>query len=207
MIVTSYYLESSKSITKNDDLSFINDSNFGKYFYCSDLVNTLWRKIFKRLLFNPDDISNLESTNGDDWIISLPVVKNAKSRCFEPTLCGYHYCMNDSSLTHTMTLERFKKSFALKDVFLESYENVDYELLFKSKMSKFSSFCVLSYRQNKDKNIIKSSFVFVRNNIFNVLKIPRNAACGFKQKTLYFLIKYNLFSLFFIAIKRAAKKL
>lgn len=204
LIVTSYYLESNNSCTKNDDLSFINDSNFNTYFYCSDLMNTLWRKVFKRTLFNVKEFSNLLSTNGDDWIISLSIVKKAKTRCFEPSLCGYHYCMNDSSLTHTMTLERFEKSFSLKDCFLLSLESIDYQLLFKSKMTKFLSFCIISYRENKNKSIIKSSFTFVRNNLFNVLKIPRSAARDLKQKLLYFIIKQKLFFLYFAIIKKSA---
>lgn len=206
LIITSYYIDKKNSCIKNDDLSFINDTNFITYFYCSDLVNTLWRKIFRKSLFDLRESSNLRSTNGDDWIISLSIVKNAKTICFEPSLCGYHYCMNDSSLTHTMTLERFEKSFSLKDDFLLSLEEINYQLLFKSKMTKFLSFCIISYRENKNKNIIKSSFAFVRNNFFNVLKIPRNAAHGLKQKLLYFIIKHKLFFLFFDIIKKSAKK-
>ena len=205
LIITSYYLENSKTCVKNDDLLFVDNNNFDTYFFCSDLMNTLWRKIFKRSLFNPEDISNLESTNGDDWIISLSIIKRVKTKCFEPDLCGYHYCTNDTGLTHTMTFERFKKSFALKDQFLSFLENIDYQLLFKSKMTKYLSFCIISYRSNRDKTLIKASFSFVRNNLFNTLKIPRKAAHGLKQKILYFIIKHKMFFLFFMIIKKSAK--
>ena len=205
LIVTSYFLDKQNTSARINDLFDINKDNFETYFYCSDSVNTLWRKIFKRSLFDEKVISDLHSTNGDDWIISLPIVKNAKIVYFEPDLCGYHYCLNDTSLTHTMTLDRFKKSFSLKDQFAISLTNIDYNLLFKSRMTKYLSFCIIHYRENKDRKIIKESFEFVRDDLFNTLKVPGKSIKGLKSKILYLLLRHNWFSSFFLIIKRAAR--
>lgn len=205
LLITSYMVEENKKISKNEDLTFIDKTNFEKYFYCSDLINTLWRKIFKRSLFNEKEISNVHSTNGDDWIISYPVVKNAKVVSFDNTLCGYHYCINDLGLTHTMTIDRFKRTFTLKDAFPLFIQNFDETLIFKSKMTKFVSFCLISYRANKSENEIRDAFMFVRNNILFELKISRKAAKGFKHKVLYFALKHKMFQLFLNTIKKHAK--
>ena len=201
LIFTSYYKDTAEKSEINNDLSFVNESNYLKYFYCTDSLNTLWRKVFKKDLFKKEEIANLNSINGDDWIISSTVIKNAKTIIFDSSLCGYHYCINESGLTHTMTFERFTKSFSLKDKFVLSSPLFDGDLIFNSKMVKFLGFCSISYRSKKDKKEIKQAFDYARENLIVNLGIRKKMIKGSKNRALYSLLKMRWFHLFLFALK------
>ncbi len=204
LIFTSYYKDSTAKCEINNDLSFIDESNYLKYFYCTDSLNTLWRKIFKKELFKIEEISDLNSINGDDWIISSTIIKNAKTIIFDSSLCGYHYCINESGLTHTMTFERFIKSFILKDDFVLSSQLFDGNLIFNSKRVKFFGFCSILLHAGRKKKEIKEAFIFVRENLLKKLGIQKKMISGSKNKIFYTLLKMKLFSLFYIALKMKA---
>lgn len=205
LLITSFIQENNGISIKNSDLTFINNTNILNYFYCSDLLNTLWRKIFKKKCFDEKDIINVHSTNGDDWIISYSIVKNSQTIVFDNELYGYHYCLNNFGLTHTMTIDRFKKSFILKETFPLFSVFFDEQIVYKSRMNKFLSFCLISYRANKQKSIIKEAFFFVRDDLVRKLKISHKAAVGLKHKILYFVLKNKLFFIFKLIIKFYAK--
>lgn len=202
LLITSFITEQGKNSKKNTDLGYINSINFVDYFYCSDLINTLWRKVFKRKLFDEKMISELDSTNGDDWIISLPVISNADSIVFAPYVFGYHYCINKNGLTNTMSYDRFIKSFALKDNFIVEKNIKSDELLFNSRMVKFIGFSCSC----KDKKTMKDAFKFVRYNLLIKLGIKFKSAKGLKNKLLYFILKMKQFPLFFLLIKILSRK-
>ena len=205
LLITSYYKETSNSCIKNGDLEYINAENFLKYFYCTDTLNTLWRKVFKREIYNVLDIESLNSINGDDWIISYSLIKNAKTICFDKSLCGYHYCVNEMGLTHTMTYERFLRSFFLKDDIILSSNLFDPQLVFKNKMTKFIGFSIISYRTKKDKKELKEAFLVVRDNLLYKFGINLKMLNGSKNKVLFILLKLKLFGLFYIALKNKSK--
>lgn len=206
LLVTSYFMDTNGSSIQNKDLSYININNFHKYFLCSNLMNTLWRKIFKRTIYNRNDIIDLHSINGDDWIISFSVVKNAKRICFDPAICGYHYCDNNSSLTHTLTFERFKNSLCLKDKFVKESPLFDGALIFRSKMVGLLAYCTLLNKANKNKSEMKNAFEFIRHNILVELKIKYKIVTGAKNKILFLILKFNRFRCFKFLIKRLIKQ-
>ena len=50
------------------------DNNILDYFYYSNYLNSVVRKIFKKQLFDCDGVPSIDIKNGDDWIISLPIM-------------------------------------------------------------------------------------------------------------------------------------
>ena len=201
LLITSYYKETPNSCEKSGDLEYIDADNFLKYFYCTDTLNTLWRKIFKRELYNVSDIESLNSINGDDWIISYSLIKHAKTIFFDKSLCGYHYCVNYAGLTHTITYDRFTKSFVLKDDFILNTSFFDGDCIFNSKMTKFIGFCSIAYKSKRAKKEIKDAFYFARENLIVKLGIRKKMIKRHKNRFLYTLLKMKWFHLFFFALK------
>ena len=174
------------------------------YYYYSNYLNSIVRKIFKRKLFDPSSVPQLEVKSGEDWIISYPIMKNAKAILFKDEFYGYFYRQNTSSISHLINYETAISSLYFKDRVVDWKMNEYQKQLYLMQKLYDLNNCFSYLIKNKIINCKTFSCEVkkFRKNICNDLhisKYSRNLA--FKQKTLLFLLKVRLFFVIFILLK------
>lgn len=77
-------------------------------YFASQKCNSLWRKAFKRKLFDTifcKEVNTEDINLGDDLLLSLSIIDNAQTAVYlHKTL--YYYCQHSSSMLQTTALER-----------------------------------------------------------------------------------------------------
>lgn len=172
-------------------------------FYYSAIFNSLCLKCFKKKLYNSQNYTYDEITIGDDWLISLPIVKNAKSISIDTSLFGYFYRQNLSSVTHNS--------------FKFGMEQLTYREEFTANnppKTKFQSSLYISMIVNSCSDILNSCFknTYINYKIFKdilreshrMIKLSKKRILNklsFKQKILYLLIILHLSPILYIFLK------
>ena len=78
------------------------EEHFLDYFFYSNKLNSICIKIFKKGLYNPSDYKNLTNLNGEDFVISYPLVVKSKSIVCDKSLLIYHYRKHNNSRTSSI---------------------------------------------------------------------------------------------------------
>ena len=144
-------------------------TNLMDYFLFTDYLNSIWAKIFKRELYNKLDYISYDDSisNGDDFIISLPLMRHASTISFCPFIKKYHYRTVQTSITHHLTFEGCKKTLNLRNGILSGIEMNSFQkaLRLGSLLNNYSSPVQVLIRTN---NITKKDFFDLT---FDVIKI------------------------------------
>lgn len=165
------------------------------YFVYSNYFNELVRKTFKRSLYEVDDSVDMESVICDDWLLSFPLMKKAKSIIYIPEIQKYHYRMNSKSLTHTVKFDEAMKNIAVHDQYLKNLAPNDFQKrIFNSQIAM--TFVALGDMLIKDKSLTSKQFIEFCNNARDHLydtdiKNKEIFAMSKNHKTIYKLLKKN----------------
>lgn len=179
------------------------EGNLLDYFYYSNYLNSIVRKIFRRELFCEKETPQISITNGDDWVVSLSIMKRAKEICFLNDSIGYYYRQNGNSSTHEFDYETAVSAIYFKDSIINIKMNeFQKTLYFKQKIYDFFN-CFRSLVKNKRigfRSFISDAKKFRK----NLLKLGLlHSAKGLPKKHVFVfkLIKYRLFLILFIIFK------
>jgi len=79
-------------------------------FFSFGILPSLCLKLFQRdMLTRFQMLVSEEITMGEDAAVSFPVLLNAKRIVVDNSICGYHYCVVDGSMTRRFECDYFKK--------------------------------------------------------------------------------------------------
>lgn len=183
----------------------IND-HIKDYFFFSDLLNPVVTKTFKRNLYNVADYTDFTTQNGDDWVLSYPIMKKAKTIVSDFSFFGYFYQINNDSVTHKISIETAKRTLSFR-VGYDEFENINElqnRILTKHYIGTFNHL-FRSIVSNCEKNMLKLSFIrFSRYLIIDIFGCKRRDLLTRKEKISYFLLKirfYRILHLLFKIIK------
>lgn len=133
--------------------------------FLSSQMNPLWRKAVRRTLLTNDDYSPYyHISHGEDLLQSIEILKNSKNGLFVPD-CLYNYRVNPTSITHTITPDKFSRDFVVRQKVL------DFLLSEKVWTEK-------DYLEYRDYSI----YLFVQSKLLPIV----NFDIPFKQKKLFF---------------------
>ena len=180
------------------------DNNIHNYFYYSNYLNSVVRKIFKRELFSINMMPQIDVKNGDDWLISLPIMKNAKDIIFIKESFGYFYRQNENSSTHFFDYQTAINALYFKDSLIDLNMSLyQKQLLLQQKIYDFiNCFSFLIRSKTVDFKTFKNDCAVFRNNINNKLCLKKsNKLLSFKQNVIFYLIKIKLFRIIYLFLK------
>ena len=75
------------------------------YFLFTDFFNSMPIKVFKRSLYSKEDYYDFTTKNGDDWVLSYPMMVKAETIVLNYEINGYYYRQLDTSITHNIDLK------------------------------------------------------------------------------------------------------
>lgn len=192
ILICNYYINDEKNIYPNK-IKFKNFTISGndkyKYLYNKYQVMTIiaWNKIYKREIFE-----NLRYPNGkihEDEYIIFDLLERAKKISYinEPL---YYYLQRYGSITNKFNIKRFNVIDAL-DMRIEKFrENKNYNLILKTKESKYSKLVYLLNRC-KDNNFSEKDLLKIKK-YKNEFKDLENELCKTKGVSLKCKIKLLL---------------
>lgn len=177
--------------------------NIDDYFLYSDLLNSMPLKAFKLPLYNIKDYMDFETKNGDDWILSYPIMKKAKSYFHDLNLFGYYYRQNESSITHKMDYDTAIKtlSFRIKYIKGQQLNEVQDAIFTQYKIGTFNYLIKALIISNENKKSIKSFIKEARKIFFVVLPSSSKKLLSKKQRIIFFFLKLKLFNLIYFIFK------
>ena len=175
-------------------------------FYYGAEYTSLWRKTFKRSLYNKDNYTDFKTVFGDDWILSKGLFDNAKSIIIDSDLCSYNYRLNSNSITHSFSIERAKESITHRDPYLLPPTDIrQKECLSRSKFRQYIYVSKILISQN---GINRKQFVSFSKEIHSSFKgIFVSFSYDSKgEKVLYFCFKERMYSFVFVILKIINRK-
>ena len=204
MVVYNYYetsLDGKKdeiapSMFNTDDITF-----FKSICLYTRYCNAIWRKVFKRSLYNPSDYDRFKShiPYGEDKIISIPLVEAASSILLMNEERFYHYRNNPDSLMHNQSFDDI-----YNDLFLE--ENNGIVIPNDKRINQLfivglvnSLFWEIKQCKNLKYNKVKPLFIKVHKTI-KEHPFPYRKA-GLNTSLKISLLRYKMYRLFYFLIR------
>lgn len=166
-------------------------------YFASQKCNSLWRKAFKRALFDMVIYEGLDTEDinlGDDLLLSLPIIDNAGTTLYLHKAL-YYYCQNNSSMLQTTKLEQgwnsLDKVWSIAEKFCEKWDVIPryYEGVIEQTCCYLEKIKVNYSNNNED-------VINLLNIISNDLHLGKAiAVCGIENKKLELVMdgKYELF--------------
>ena len=207
MIVFNYLQVDDRGVFYKNNLN-VTEEQFLDYFYYTSSFNSVCMKCFKRTLYNPHDYSNYSNKNGEDFIMSLPLVKKASRIVVKSDMYIYYYRKHDSSrvknvdykdceyllLSHREGVDYNNLSFLQKrlrtDYLLTTLSNFSYKLLHGLKKVT---------RQQMIDLFKKARFVFKKE------KLNIKNCYGLKQRIMYVLLLLKMYNILYGLYKHKTK--
>lgn len=206
IFIHNFLFDDGGEIRPNILPSQIND-HIKDYFFFSDLLNPVVTKTFKRDLYNVADYTDFITQNGDDWVLSYPIMKKAKTIVSDFSFFGYFYQINNDSVTHRISLDVAKRTLS----FRIGYEEFDNTSEFQNSILTkhfIGTFNYLLRRLNiagESSTNIKSFVRFARHIIFDETTCTRKDFLSNKEMLIYLFLKYKLYGLILVLFRRSKK--
>lgn len=167
------------------------------FFLYSNYFNEVVRKAFKRSLYEIDESVDMESVICDDWLLSFPLMRKAKSVIYVPEIQKYHYRMNAHSLTHTVKYDEAMKNLSVHDKYLSQFTpNNLQKKIFDSQI--LMTYVALGDMLIKDKSLTKKQFIdfcnSARDHLYDInIKDDELYIMSKNHQKIYKLLKKNAY--------------
>ena len=179
------------------------DTNLLDYFYYSNYLNSIVRKIFKRNMFYENEVPDVDVKNGDDWLISFPIMRHSKTIYFTKDSFGYFYRQNQNSSTHSFDYDTAISSLYFKDEIISlNMSQFQKKLYLKQKIYDYTN-CFRSLLRNKKISFqvfIKGSKEF-RKNLSHLKLLKSEDFLSKKHRFIFFLLKIRFYLILFFIFR------
>lgn len=163
------------------------------YFLYAHSINSIWRKVFKRELYNRADYSDFDITIGEDFAFSLPIVYKSKKIEINNNIKDYIYVQSST----TMMKEINSKS--LLNLLNISYYKFDISKPNSQEQSLYAEYlfnaCLLAYEFKKKET---KSYKKILRRIHKLAKESNLKARNCKNKLYFCFISLLKFKMYFI---------
>lgn len=185
-------------------------NNILDYFLLTDYLNPVCNKVFKRSLYSKNDYQIFDVTNGDDWILSYPMMFKAKNFFFSNNFLGYFYRSNSNSITHKISYEVALKTIEYRIPFLKgkTLNSFQDSIFTKYKIGLFSHLLSRLIVSKEDRKRVMDFIKTTRHIFFEILYSSNKGLLTKREKITFSLLKrkkYHLL-LFLYQTRRFMKK-
>jgi len=189
------------TITKTD-ISNFELKKLKTLFYCSQNINSVWRKVFKKSLFYEDELtSNYRYIrNGEDKLFSHPLMQSFTSYFISNT-ASYFYRQHSTSITKTFDL---KSEYLNLNVFFDNFNlaepvYVDASIFKTSIVTFVNCYLHFAFTQSLNKKELFTILNFLNGKLRNI-RIS-NESIGRRNDIIYKLFKLKIYRLLIILYK------
>lgn len=195
IFIHNFCFESEEGIKPNILPEMVKDNIFD-YFLYSDLLNSVVVKTFKKKLYDFSDYTDFSTQNGDDWVLSYPMMKKAKTIVADFSFCGYFYQVNNESVTHAISVDVAKRTLSFR-VGYKEFETINKNqnrIFTKHYISTFN-YLLRRLTLNGVSKKEKISFVkYARNLIFKEMNCSKIKFLSKRENMSYLLLKFRFYS-------------
>lgn len=207
IIVTSFKIctQNNEIVRPDKKLVRIKEKEIKNLFFYSSRLNNIWRKCFKRSLYDKKDYVIQEVENGEDWVFSFPLISKAQFIKYSSNIDGYRYRIYDQSMTHIFSVETGLKQISLRDSFYAKQQSINYKqkcLITETSIKMYSN---VATRLLKNNGVGFDMFKKFSENTHD--RIVRY--CGFfskkqltlKERIIFYCLYYRRYSFLFSLFK------
>ena len=183
----------------------ITESNYRDFFYCTSILNSVSKKVFKRDLYESNDYISNDVVNGEDFVFSAPIIEKANTILLRPNLKKYHYRTTPGSMVNNYSFEVAFASLTMKHDYYRKHD-----------LSKFQKQILLQsqlglYKEISRTLISKGEIVFkqfkeysdlLRTTWVDELHLSDTSMLTWKQKMIYLLIRMKMYPILYQLLKK-----
>ena len=178
-----------------------NNLSYKDYYFYSNILNSVVRKIFKRNLYQ--NIINENIINGEDWATSLSIVKYAKKIIVDNSFKKYFYRQLSNSMSRNFDINIACQALFFKDQYLPPISNLNQKKLYvEQKLYDYVSY-IRKLVQIKSLKYWKFRQISIklRNNIYKQFKLKGRIDTSLLYKIILNLLKIRLYFFIFVLFK------